>query len=82
MGYLNCIGVICTDITGTTDRSQYWLLFVIVITAKLPKWFGERPGKKPGEPESPDDEDEGQADAPPGAADEEEEEEEEEEEDE
>ena len=58
------------------------IVIVIVITAKLPKWFGERPGKKPGEPESPDDEDEGQADAPPGAADEEEEEEEEEEEDE
>merc|ERR1712242_93261 len=50
--------------------------------SKLPKWFGERPGKKPGEPESPDDDDEGQGDAPPGAADEEEEEEEEEEEDE
>merc|ERR1712076_255979 len=50
--------------------------------SKLPKWFGERPGKKSGEPESPDDEDEGQGDAPPGAADEEEEEEEEEEEDE
>merc|ERR1712156_1301780 len=25
--------------------------------SKLPKWFGERPGKKAGEPESPDDED-------------------------
>merc|ERR550517_2100854 len=33
--------------------------------AKLPKWFGERPGKKPGDPESPDDEDEGPAEAPP-----------------
>lgn len=22
--------------------------------AKLPKWFGERPGKKAGEPETPD----------------------------
>merc|ERR1712053_41755 len=32
--------------------------------AKLPKWFGERPGKKPGDPESPDDEDEGPAEAP------------------
>merc|ERR1711978_745304 len=50
--------------------------------SKLPKWFGERPGKKAGEPESPDDDDEGQGDAPPGAADEEEEGEEEEEEDE
>merc|ERR1711884_420136 len=50
--------------------------------SKLPKWFCERPGKKSGEPDSPDDEDEGQGDAPPGAADEEEEEEEEEEEDE
>ena len=24
--------------------------------AKLPKWFGERPGKKKGEPESPEEE--------------------------
>merc|ERR1712122_346601 len=31
--------------------------------SKLPKWFGERPGKKPGEPESPDDEDDGAGDA-------------------
>merc|ERR1712183_565450 len=31
--------------------------------AKLPKWFGERPGKKSGEPDSPEDEDEGGADA-------------------
>ena len=53
-----------------------------VIAAKLPKWFGERPGKKSGEPESPDDEDEAGGDAPPGAADEEEEEEEEDEEEE
>ena len=37
-----------------------------MISAKLPKWFGERPGKKPGDPESPDDEDEGPAEAPPG----------------
>merc|ERR1719466_136812 len=51
-------------------------------TAKLPKWFGERPGKKPGDPESPDDEDEGPAEAPPGAEEEEEEEEEEDEEEE
>merc|ERR1712127_243974 len=48
--------------------------------SKLPKWFGERPGKKPGDPESPDDEDEGPAEAPPGAEEEEEEEEEDEEE--
>merc|ERR1712025_739417 len=34
---------------------------------KLPKWFGEGPGKKAGEPESPDDEDEGPAEAPAGA---------------
>ncbi|XP_018561620.1 troponin T isoform X2 [Anoplophora glabripennis] len=27
--------------------------------AKLPKWFGERPGKKAGEPETPDGEEEG-----------------------
>merc|ERR1712037_405980 len=50
--------------------------------AKLSKWFGERPGKKPGDPESPDDEDEGPAEAPPGAEEEEEEEEEDEEEEE
>jgi len=50
--------------------------------SKLPKWFGERPGKKPGDPESPDDEDEGPAEAPPGAEEEEEEEEEDEEEEE
>ena len=24
------------------------------MTAKLPKWFGERPGKKSGEPDSPE----------------------------
>ena len=51
-------------------------------SAKLPKWFGERPGKKPGDPESPDDEDEGPAEVPPGAEEEEEEEEEDEEEEE
>merc|ERR1711976_275523 len=48
--------------------------------SKLPKWFGERPGKKAGEPESPDDEDEAAGDAPVDAGDDEEEEEEEEEE--
>merc|ERR1739845_73259 len=31
---------------------------------KLPKWFGERPGKKPGEPESPEDDEEGGEAAP------------------
>merc|ERR1712018_531877 len=31
---------------------------------KLPKWFGERPGKKAGEPESPEDDEEGGAEAP------------------
>merc|ERR1712233_232938 len=35
--------------------------------AKLPKWFGERPGKKAGDPESPEEEDEGPAVVPPGA---------------
>merc|ERR1712193_19947 len=43
---------------------------------KLPKWFGERPGKKAGEPETPEDEEGGEA---PAAVEEEEEEEEEEE---
>ncbi len=55
---------------------------VFILSAKLPKWFGERPGKKPGDPESPDDEDEGPAEVPPGAEEEEEEEEEDEEEEE
>merc|ERR1712214_202716 len=40
---------------------------------KLPKWFGERPGKKPGDPESPDDEEDGPAEPPAGAEEEEEE---------
>ena len=32
----------------------------------MPKWFGERPGKKSGDPDSPDDEeDAGGADAAP-----------------
>merc|ERR1712174_41494 len=43
---------------------------------KLPKWFGERPGKKPGDPESPEDEEEGGAEAAPEPYEEEEEEEE------
>ena len=42
----------------------------------MPKWFGERPGKKPGEPESPDDDEEG-GEAPAAEVEEEEEEEEE-----
>jgi hypothetical protein len=42
-------------------------------TAKLPKWFGERPGKKAGEPETP----EGEEDAKVEEIDEEEAEEEE-----
>merc|ERR1719436_213208 len=41
---------------------------------KLPKWFGERPGKKSGDPETPEDEEGGEA---PAAVEEEEEEEEE-----
>ena len=28
-----------------------------IFVAKLPKWFGERPGKKSGEPESPEEDD-------------------------
>ena len=49
-------------------------------TAKLPKWFGERPGKKSGDPDSPDEDEEGGAEAAPvdNYAEEEEEEEEEE----
>merc|ERR1712212_490092 len=43
---------------------------------KLPKWFGERPGKKAGDPESPEGEEEGEGMAPPEEEEEEEEEEE------
>jgi len=35
------------------------------ILAKLPTWFGERPGKKSGEPETPEDEEEAGVE-PPG----------------
>lgn len=31
---------------------------LLLPTAKLPKWFGERPGKKPGDAETPEGEDE------------------------
>ena len=48
--------------------------------ARLPKWFGERPGKKAGDPETPEDEEAGEA--PPPEVEEEEEEEEAEEEEE
>merc|ERR1712109_397888 len=47
---------------------------------RLPKWFGERPGKKAGEPDSPEDEDEGPAEVAAADDDDEEEEPEEEEE--
>jgi len=43
---------------------------------KLPKWFGERPGKKAGSAETPEGEEEGGEDAPAGEEEEEEEEEE------
>merc|ERR1740124_1795832 len=33
--------------------------------SKLPKWFGERPGRKAGDPESPDDEEDAAQDAAP-----------------
>merc|ERR1719394_2433235 len=52
--------------------------------AKLPKWFGKRPGKKAGEPDTPEEEDEAVAveaeDLEPEEVEEEEDEEEEEEE--
>lgn len=28
-------------------------MIYLLISAKLPKWFGERPGKKSGDPETP-----------------------------
>ena len=48
--------------------------------SRLPKWFGERPGKKNGDPETPEGDDEGQAEAEEEEEEEFEEEEEEEEE--
>ena len=62
------------------QQSLVYIINIFIFSAKLPKWFGERPGKKAGEPESPDDEDEAAGDAPVDAGDDEEEEEEEEEE--
>ena len=56
---------------------KWWWFDFCCQTAKLPKWFGERPGKKAGEPDSPEDDDEGGADAPAEVEEEEEEEEEE-----
>merc|ERR1712039_553741 len=53
--------------------SELWEVIVRLETEKYD--LEERPGKKPGDPESPDDEDEGPAEAPPGAEEEEEEEE-------
>lgn len=47
-------------------------LFFKILIAKLPKWFGERPGKRAGDPETP----EGEEDAKVGAEEEEIEEEE------
>eukprot|EP00092_Neocalanus_flemingeri_P008614 GFUD01009283.1.p1 GENE.GFUD01009283.1~~GFUD01009283.1.p1 ORF type:complete len:319 (+),score=157.97 GFUD01009283.1:107-1063(+) len=43
---------------------------------RLPKWFGERPGKKAGDPETPEGEEDAGGDAPPVEEEEEEEEEE------
>lgn len=34
----------------------------IFYLARLPKWFGERPGKKAGDPDTPEGEDEVKAD--------------------
>ena len=56
---------------------KWWWFDFCCQTAKLPKWFGERPGKKAGEPDSPEDDDEGGADVPAEVEEEEEEEEEE-----
>lgn len=52
---------------------MFMLLIELFFAAKLPKWFGERPGKKAGDPETP----EGEEDAKVGEPDEEEVEEEE-----
>ena len=49
-----------------------YINFRLFLLAKLPKWFGERPGKRAGDPETP----EGEEDAKVGAEEEELEEEE------
>lgn len=36
--------------------------WIACILARLPKWFGERPGKKAGEPETPEGEEDVKAD--------------------
>lgn len=45
-------------ITSDTCKSDLldwqYLIQNLLILAKLPKWFGERPGKKAGEPETPE----------------------------
>ena len=58
------------------SSEQYFILTAFL--AKLPKWFGERPGKKSGDPESPEQEEAEAADALEVAEDEPEEEVEEE----
>lgn len=40
-----------------TNHLNYFLFS----SAKLPKWFGERPGKKAGEPETPEGEEDAKA---------------------
>lgn len=37
-------------------------LTICFLLARLPKWFGERPGKKAGEPETPEGEEDVKAD--------------------
>ena len=37
---------------------------IFICLAKLPKWFGERPGKKAGEPETPDGEEDAKVEEP------------------
>ena len=54
------------------QKGQEFAIFSLVFlaflkcyfSAKLPKWFGERPGKKSGDPESPEDV-EAELEAPP-----------------
>lgn len=36
-----------------------------LLIAKLPKWFGERPGKKPGDPDTPDGEEDAKVEDEP-----------------
>lgn len=46
----------------TRASTIYWSFPILSYLARLPKWFGERPGKKAGDPETPEGEEDVKAD--------------------